>query len=116
MTVSFIILTVGILVRATFHRRITKNKLTMKPYYYMVGYFSCIVLKNFVLLTLTENGEFPSLFLAWLYFLLDYVKLCSILLSFGSQCFEWFLLSRMVAFQSNLQDSELMVSRFAYQA
>jgi hypothetical protein len=84
MTVTFIVLTVGILVRATFHRRITKNKLTMKPYYYMLGYFTCIVAKNFVLLTRNTKGEFPGLFMAWFYFMLDFGKTFSVLMSFGS--------------------------------
>jgi hypothetical protein len=54
MTATFIVLTVAILVRATFQRQITKNKLTLMPYYYMIGYFTCIILKNWVLLTRNE--------------------------------------------------------------
>jgi hypothetical protein len=84
MTVTFVMLTIAILVRASYHRGITKNKLTMRPYYYMIGYFSCIIAKNLVLLNLNEKGEFTSLFVAYVYLVLDYGKALSVLLSFGS--------------------------------
>jgi hypothetical protein len=98
MTATFVVLTIIILVRAAYQRRITKNKLTLNPYYYMIGYFSFIILKNWVLLSRNDKGEFPGLLMAWTYIFMDYLKTLSVLMAFGSQSYEWFLLSRMVAY------------------
>ena len=83
MCATFIVLTAVLTVRATYRREITKNKLTMQPYYYMIGYFTCIIFKNWVLLSLNKKGEFPGLFMAYLYLFLDYGKMLSVLMAFG---------------------------------
>lgn len=64
----------------------------------MIAYFACILMKNFVILSLTDKGAFPNLILAWLYVVIDFGKLVSILMAFGTQLFEWTLLSSMIAY------------------
>jgi len=64
----------------------------------MITYFACIIIKNFVLLTYSDKGAFPNLILAWLYIIIDFGKLLSILMAFGTQLFEWELMSSMIAF------------------
>lgn len=64
----------------------------------MIAYFACILMKNFVILSLTDKGAFPNLILAWLYVVIDFGKLVAILMAFGTQLFEWTLLSSMIAY------------------
>jgi len=70
----------------------------------MMGYFACTLVKDFILFGYGHQG-FTNIVLAYAYVITDFLKLMFVMMAFGTQLFEWQMLSTMVAFQSNIEDS-----------
>jgi len=61
----------------------------------MMCYFTATLVKDFILFGYGNQG-FTSLPLAYAYLFTDFLKLMFVLMAFGTQLFEWQMLSTMV--------------------
>jgi len=56
---TFLIFTLVIWTRAKWNKQISRNRLTLKPYLFMMAYFMAIVIKN-LLLKSPKSGAFRN--------------------------------------------------------
>ena len=90
-------LTIVFWIHAEYQRRLTKNKLTLRPYLFMMGFFlSLMILDN--LIVFMPEGHFVHLSIAYTFYVFDFMRLFFCLAAFGTQLYEWQLLSSMIAF------------------
>ena len=85
---TFLVFTLVIWTQAKWNIRITRNRLTLKPYLFMMSYFATLVIKNLILVNPT-SGAFSNITTAYFYLLFDYISRMSLLMAFGAQMFEW---------------------------
>ena len=67
LTIFYLLVTLWYYIYARFQVRVTKNKLTLQPYLYMMCYFLTNLIKNMLQLTRDKNDAFPNLGLAYCY-------------------------------------------------
>ena len=98
LTTTYLLITLWYYIYARFQVRVTKNKLTLQPYLYMIGYFLTTLLKDILQLTRDKDNAFVSLGLAYFYLFVNGLELMFVLMAFGTQLFEWQIMSSMVKF------------------
>ena len=84
LSLSFALYCLYIWTVIRFDHRITKNKLTLQPYLYMLVFFlSCIAMDFMVIFDLDEDGDFQSFLNAYCCEMVYFFKLMFVLLAFG---------------------------------
>ena len=97
LTGTYLAITLWYYIYAKCQMKITNNKLTLQPYLYTIGYFLTTLLKDSLQLT-NKDDAFLNLGIAYCYMITSFSEQMFILMAFGTQLFEWQIMSSMVQF------------------